>query len=197
MTVKTVLIPLADGVEEMEATIVIDMLRRAQWHVLAVGLKAGTVTAARGTRLVPDEVWDKIDPAHYDVMVIPGGAHGVEHLRHDPRVVAAVRAHAENGKLTAAVCAGPLVLQDAGVLAGRRATCHPGVVSEFTLARRVDEPVVVDGNIVTSQGAGTTFAFALTLVALVEGEAKAEELARAIVLAPEELKRLGRMREKK
>jgi len=194
---KTVLIPLADGVEEMEATIVIDMLRRAQWHVLAVGLKAGTVTAARGTRLVPDEVWDKIDPAHYDVIVIPGGTHGVEHLRHDPRVVAAVRAHAEGGKLTAAVCAGPLVLQDAGVLAGRRATCHPGVVSEFTLARRVDEPVVVDGNIVTSQGAGTTFAFALTLVALVEGEAKAEELARAIVLAPEELKRLGRTREKK
>jgi 4-methyl-5(b-hydroxyethyl)-thiazole monophosphate biosynthesis len=189
---KTVLVPLADGVEEMEATIIIDMLRRAQWHVLTVGLKAGTVTAARGTRLVPDEVWDRIDPALFDIIAIPGGARGVENLRHDQRVIAAVRAHAEGGKLTAAVCAGPLVLQDAGVLAGRRATCHPGVVSEFTLARRVDEAVVVDGNIVTSQGAGTTFAFALTLVALVAGGAQAEELARAIVLAPEELKRLGR-----
>jgi 4-methyl-5(b-hydroxyethyl)-thiazole monophosphate biosynthesis len=182
---------LAEGVEEMEAVIVIDMLRRAQWHVLAVGLKPGTVTAARGTRLVPDEVWDKIDPAQFDVLVIPGGARGVENLRHDRRVVDAVRTHAEAGKLTAAVCAGPLVLQDAGVLAGRRATCHPGVVSEFTLARRVDEPVVVDGHIVTSRGAGTSFAFALTLVALVEGAAKAEELARAIVLAPAELERLG------
>ena len=188
---KTVLIPLADGVEEMEATIMVDMLRRAQWHVLTVGLKAGTVMAARGTRLVPDETWDRMDPTRFDVIAIPGGARGVENLRRDKRVVAAVRAHAESGKLTAAVCAGPLVLQDAGVLAGRRATCHPGVISDFTLARRVNEPVVVDGNIVTSQGAGTTFAFALTLVALVEGQAKAEELAQAIVLAPEELKRLG------
>ena len=189
---KTVLVPLAEGVEEMEATIVMDMLRRAQWHVLAVGLKAGTVTAARGTRLVPDETWERIDPTQFDVIAIPGGARGVANLRHDPRVVAAVRAHAESGKLPAAVCAGPLVLQDAGVLAGRRATCHPGVSAEFTQAQHVDEPVVVDGNIVTSQGAGTTFAFALTLVALVEGAAKAEELAQAIVLAPEELKRLGR-----
>ncbi len=187
----TVLVPLADGVEEMEATIVVDMLRRAQWHVLAVGLKAGTVTAARGTRLVPDDVWDRIDPSLFDVIAIPGGAHGVENLRHDPRVVAAVRTHALSGKLTAAVCAGPLVLQDAGVLDGRRATCHPGVSAEFTRARRVDEAVVVDGNIVTSQGAGTTFAFALTLVALVENVTKAAALAQAIVLAPEELKHLG------
>ncbi|MCX7009802.1 MAG: DJ-1/PfpI family protein, partial [Kiritimatiellaeota bacterium] len=102
---QKVLVPLADGVEEMEAVIVIDMLRRAQWHVLAVGLKAGTVTAARGTRLIPDEVWDRIDLAQFDVIVIPGGARGVENLRHDKRVVAAVRAHAEQGKLTAAVCA--------------------------------------------------------------------------------------------
>jgi len=190
---QKVLVPLADGVEEMEAVIVIGMLRRAQWHVLAVGLKAGTVTAARGTRLVPDEVWDRVDPTQFDVIAIPGGARGVENLRHDKRVVAAVRAHAEQGKLTAAVCAGPLVLQDAGVLAGRCATCHPEVIAEFTLARRVDKPVVVDGNIVTSQGAGTSFAFALTLVALVEGEARAEELAQAIVLAPEELQRVGRV----
>ena len=188
---QKVLVPLADGVEEMEAINVMDMLRRAQWHVLAVGLKAGTVTAGRGTRLVPDEIWEKIDPAQFDLIVIPGGARGVENLRHDKRVVDAVRAHAECGKLTAAVCAGPLVLQDAGVLAGRRATCHPGVISEFTLARRVDEAVVVDGNIVTSQGAGTSFAFALTLVALVEGPAKAQELARAIVLAPAEAGRVA------
>lgn len=190
---QKVLIPLVDGVEEMEAVIVIDMLRRAQWHVLAVGMQAGVVTAARGTRLVPDEIWDRIDPVQFDMLVIPGGAHGVEKLRHDKRLIAAVRTHAESGRLTAAVCAGPLVLQDAGILAGRRATCHPGVVLGFTLARHVDEPVVVDRNVVTSQGAGTTFAFALTLVALVDGLAKVEELSRAIVLAPEELKRLGRM----
>ena len=187
-----VLVPLADGVEEMEAVIVVDILRRAQWHVSTVGLKPGAVTAGRGTRLVPDEVWDKIDPAGFDTIVVPGGARGVEALRHDPRVVDAVRAHAGRGKLTAAVCAGPLVLQDAGILAGRRATCHPDVAAEFTVAQPVDEPVVVDGHVVTSQGAGTTFAFALTLVTLVDGDAKAREVARAIVLAPEELARRGR-----
>ncbi|TAN39180.1 MAG: DJ-1/PfpI family protein [Verrucomicrobia bacterium] len=189
---QRVLVPLADGVEEMEATIVVDMLRRVPWHVLTAGLKPGVVTAARGTRLMPDNVWDKIDPGLFDMIVIPGGARGVEALRRDPRVVDAVRAHAGRGKLTAAVCAGPLVLQDAGLLVGRRATCHPGQVADFTQAQRLDEPVVVDGNVVTSQGAGTTFAFALTLVALVEGEDKARELAQAIVLAPEELGRLGR-----
>ena len=188
---QRVLVPLADGVEEMEAVIVVDMLRRVQWHVLTVGLKPGTVTAARGTRLVPDSVWDKIDPGLFDMLVIPGGARGVEALRHDQRVVDAVRKHHGQGKWIAAVCAGPLVLHDAGILAGRRATCYPGNAAEFTTAQHVNEPVVVDGNVVTSQGAGTTFAFALTLVALVEGESKARELAQAIVLAPEELRRLG------
>ena len=188
---QKVLVPLAEGVEEMEAVIVVDMLRRAQWHVLTVGLKPGAITASRCIRIVPDEVWDKIDPVNFDILVIPGGARGVEMLRQDRRVVEAVRAHSARGKLTAAVCAGPLVLQDAGVLEGRRATCHPGVVADFTVARRVDEPVVVDGHVVTSQGAGTTFAFALTLVALVAGEARARELAQAVVLAPDELKRLG------
>lgn len=188
---QRVLVPLADGVEEMEAVIVVDMLRRAEWHVLTVGLKPGTVTAARGTRLPPDGVWDKIDPGLFDMLVIPGGARGVAALRGDPRVVAAVRAHAGHGKWTAAVCAGPLVLHDAGILAGRHATCYPGCAAELVGARYVDEPVVVDGNVVTSQGAGTTFAFALTLVALVAGASKAQALARAIVLAPEEMRRLG------
>lgn len=188
---QRVLVPLADGVEEMEATIVVDMLRRAAWHVVTAGLKPGTVTAARGTRLVPDSIWEQIEPGLFDILVIPGGGRGVENLRRDQRVVAAVRAHAARGKLTAAVCAGPLVLQEAGILAGRRATCHPGSAADLTQAQYVNEPVVVDGKVVTSQGAGTSFAFALTLIALVEGESKAQELARAIVLAPEELRHLG------
>lgn len=176
------LVPLADGVEEMEAVIVIDLFRRAGWQVCAAGLKPGPVAASRGVRLLPDAAWDEIDPLSFDVIALPGGAQGTTHLCADARVLAALRALAGRGGITAAVCAAPLVLQAAGLLDGRRATCHPGVAGRLTAARQVDEPVVCDGRVVTSQGAGTTFAFALAIVAMVDGPAKADEIAGAIVL---------------
>jgi putative intracellular protease/amidase len=85
-------------------------------------------------------------------------------------------------RITAAVCAGPLVLQEAGVLEGRRVTCHPAAATRLTRAQRSDERVVVDGTLITSQGPGTSFAFALAIVAQVDGEDKAKEIARAMVL---------------
>lgn len=176
------LVPLADGCEEMEAVIIIDILRRAGWEVCVAALKPGTVTASRGVKLVADTLWDKVDPLSFDLIVLPGGAQGTENLRSDVRVVGALRAMAQRGKITAAVCAAPLVLQEAGLLAGKKATCHPGVVSKFSATPRVNDRVAIDGRIVTSQGAGTTFEFALALVAMVDGAAKADEISRAIVL---------------
>lgn len=176
------LVPLADGVEEMEAVIVIDVLRRAGWEVCVAGLRPGPVTASRGVRLLPDRAWDEVDPLAFDLIVLPGGAQGAETLRGDERVLAALRAMAERGGITAAVCAAPLVLQEAGLLAGKRATCHPGVASKFTAVPRANDRVAIDGRVVTSQGAGTTFEFALALVGMVDGAAKADEIARAIVL---------------
>lgn len=176
------LVPLADGVEEMEAVIIVDVLRRAGWEVCAAALKSTVVTASRGVKIVADQLWDEINPASFDLIVLPGGAQGTENLRGDSRVLAALRDAALRGKITAAVCAAPLVLQEAGLLDGKKATCHPGAAAKLVATKRSDERVVTDGKVVTSQGAGTTFEFALALVALVDGQEKAGEIERAIVL---------------
>jgi putative intracellular protease/amidase len=87
-----------------------------------------------------------------------------------------------SGKWVAAICAGPLVLQAAGVLKGRRVTCHPGVAGEFTQTPRLNDRVVVDGRLITSQAPGTAFEFALELIRAVEGDRKANELAKNMVV---------------
>lgn len=177
-----VLIPLADGVEEMEAVIVIDMFRRAQWEVVTAGLTDKNVRASRNVNLVADTTWDAIDPAAFDVLIIPGGATGVENLRRDPRILDAVRLFHTSNRWLGAICAGPLVLQEAGVLAGRMVTCHPAAHDKLRAAPRLPERVVIDGKLVTSQGAGTCFEFALTFIRLIDGAAKAKALMQAIVL---------------
>jgi len=177
-----VLIPVADGSEEMEVVIVADTLRRAQWHVVLAGLAAGAVTASRGVRLVPDVAWADVTPEAFDMLVIPGGWDGVTALAKNERLLATVRAFMANGKWVAAICAGPLVLQAAGVLKGRRATCHPGVAGKLTQTPRLNDRVVVDGRLITSQAPGTAFEFALALIRAVEGDRKADELAKAMVV---------------
>lgn len=176
------LVPLAEGVEEMEAVILIDVLRRAGWEVTTAGLMPGPVRASRGVVLVPDALWDEVDADRYDWLVLPGGAQGTQNLRRDQRVLRAVRRFVESGRRVAAVCAAPLVLQDAGVLTGRRATAHPAVIAELTQAVPVTDAVVVDGPVVTSRAAGTCFALALELVRLVDGPDKVAALREALVL---------------
>ena len=177
----SVLVPLADGSEEMEAVIVIDTLRRVPWKVTAAGIKPGIITASRGVRLAPDAAWSEIDPSAFDILVIPGGKAGVEALSRDERVLATVSSFVQAEKWVAAVCAGPLVLQAAGVLAGRRATCHPAISMAQT--KRLADRVVIDGRLITSQGPGTSLEFALAIVREIEGAAKANELAKSMVVA--------------
>lgn len=180
-----VLVPLADGAEEMEAVIIIDVFRRAGWTVDVVGLKKGVVEASRGVKLMPDRMWEQVDPSAYEVIALPGGNVGTMHLMEDERVLEALRAQHRAGKLIAAICAAPLVLQKAGIIDRKRVTCHPLAAGQLTVANRVDERVVIDDHIVTSQGPGTTFAFALAIVALREGRKKARELASGMVLDDE------------
>ena len=177
-----VLIPVADGSEEMEVVIVADTLRRAQWHVVLAGFTAGAVTAARGVRLVPDVAWADVTTETFDMLVIPGGWEGVRALAKDERLLATVRAFMANGKWVTAICAGPLVLQAAGVLKGRRVTCHPGVAGELTQTPRLNNRVVVDNHLITSQAPGTALEFALALIRAVEGDRKSDELAKSMIV---------------
>ncbi len=178
-----VLIPVAEGSEEMEAVICIDTLRRAGWQVDVAGLGEGVMTLSRGVRLAPDRAWEEIDPDAYDLMVIPGGGGGVDRMIEHAGLVAAIERHAKAGKPLASVCAGALVLQAAGVLEGRRVTCHPNAAPRLTATERVDERVVVDGALITSQGPGTCFEFALTLIEQLESPAKAGEVAGPMIVA--------------
>ncbi|MFA5043668.1 MAG: DJ-1 family glyoxalase III [Kiritimatiellia bacterium] len=174
--------PVADGSEEMEIAIVADIFRRAKWKVVIAGPDAGAIRASRGMRIVPDAALADIAPEIFDMLAIPGGGDGVKALAKDERLLAAARAFMANGKWVTAICAGPLVLQAAGVLKGRRATCHPGVAGEFTQTPRLDDRVVTDGRLITSQAPGTAFEFALAVIRAVEGDRKADELAKSMVV---------------
>jgi 4-methyl-5(b-hydroxyethyl)-thiazole monophosphate biosynthesis len=167
----------------MEAVILVDVLRRARLDVVTASLHSNPVSASRGIRIVPDKLWLDIHADSFDVLAIPGGAEGVNNLMNDDRVLGAVRSFDQAGKWIAAVCAGPLVLQKAGILKGRRVTCHPGVAEKLTATPRLTDRVVVDGRLITSQGPGTSFEFALTLVRLIVDPDKALSLAKSMVLS--------------
>jgi 4-methyl-5(b-hydroxyethyl)-thiazole monophosphate biosynthesis len=174
----SVLIPLAKGFEELEAVTLIDLLRRAEIEVVTAGLAAGPVVASRGTVLVPDTSLDEVMDQDFDMIVLPGGLPGAHHLDEDARVHALLRRHHAAQRYTAAICAAPKVLANAGLLDGRSATWYPGAVVETDYPRvslRL-APVVVDGQVVTSRGPGTAMDFALTLIGLLTDERRQREV---------------------
>jgi 4-methyl-5(b-hydroxyethyl)-thiazole monophosphate biosynthesis len=160
------LVPIADGCEEMEAVIIIDTLRRAEWDVTAAGLTAGTIEASRGVKLVSDTTWDRIHPDDYDVLLLPGGFGGTVALSEHAGVQQALRDFNEKKKWVGSICAAALALHAAGILEGKRFTCYPGVEEKLpSNVQPVNEIVVVDGHLITSRGPGTAFEFALKVIA--------------------------------
>jgi 4-methyl-5(b-hydroxyethyl)-thiazole monophosphate biosynthesis len=168
-----VLIPLAQGCEELEAVTVIDILRRAGIQVITAGLETGPVRASRGTVLLPDATLDDALENEFDMIVLPGGMPGSEHLKNDKRVIASLQKAAAEGKYIAAICAAPMALHAADLLQGKKATSFPGVLDTMPGSHTyMNDRVVVDGRIVTSKGPGTAMDFALTLVELLVGKSK-------------------------
>ncbi len=177
-----VLVPLAAGCEELEAVTVVDILRRAGVEVVTAGLVPGPLRASRGMVLVPDTTLDEVLRQEFDMIVLPGGMPGSEHLKNDARIIALLRRMAASGKWTAAICAAPMALHAAGVLEGRRATSFPGVLDQLQGTHRyLDDAVVVDGTVVTSRGPGTAMDFALALVELLSGHARREQVEAGLV----------------
>lgn len=176
---KTVLVILTDGFEEIEAVSPIDLLRRAGAKVTLASLTDSTeVTGKCGMTLKAETPLAECIDREFDLLVLPGGP-GVASLRKDERVLALVRARGSSGLPQAAICAAPLVLLDAGVLTGKDYTAHYSCADELPDMKE-DLAVVEDGNLVTSRGAGTAVAFGLRLVALLFGEEKAVEIAESI-----------------
>jgi len=167
--VKRVLVPLAAGCEELEAVTIIDLLRRAEIEVVVAGLDEGVITASRGVRLLPDTTLDDALKLDYDMVALPGGLPGSDHLAADNRVRDILRKMNESGKFVGAVCAAPKVLVRSGVLDGKSATAYPGVLQAENHPDISAEAVIRDGMVITSRSAGTVMDFALELIEALNG----------------------------
>jgi len=174
----SVLVPLAQGCEELEAVTIIDLLVRAGIEVLSAGLEAGPVHCSRGVTILPDTTLDEALQRDFDMVVLPGGLPGADHLDADPRIQVLLKTMAAKGKYTAAICAAPKVLASSGLLSGRRATAYPGTLEKLALADTTltGEAVVVDGHVITSRGPGTAMDFALTLIEILLDKGKRNEV---------------------
>jgi protein deglycase len=172
------LIPLAAGCEELEAVTLIDLLRRAGIEVVVAGLSAGPVTASRGTVLVPDTTLAEVAEQAFDLIVLPGGLPGADHLAADPLLRGLLQRQHAGGGLTAAICAAPKALAAAGLLAGKAATCYPGSLdpTAYPDVRLTGEAVVSDGTVLTSRGPGTAMDFALALIERLAGRPRRDEV---------------------
>lgn len=176
----TALVILAEGFEEIEAVTIIDVLRRAEISVTTASLAGKHVRGSHEISIESDTLLDSVNVEHFDALVLPGGP-AAKTLREEPRVLDVVRRATAGGKLVAAVCAAPTVLEAAGVLQGKRATVFPGL--QLPSAQQVEERVVEDGNIVTSRGPGTTMAFALKLVERLAGVEVAKKIGEKLLFA--------------
>lgn len=166
-----VLVPLAQGCEEIEAVTVIDLLRRAEIEVVSAGLDSHPVCASRGVKLLPDTTLQLALQQEFDMIILPGGQPGTNHLRADARITALLQHMSAQGKYIAAICAAPAVLAAAGLLDGKRATCFPSCLEEFPKVRVQTSSVEIDGQFITSRGPGTAIEFSLTLIEHLCGKA--------------------------
>ncbi|MFW6254120.1 MAG: DJ-1 family glyoxalase III [Chitinivibrionales bacterium] len=185
---KSVLVPIADGSEEIEAVTIIDILRRAGAEVtVASVMPQKQIRASRGVQIVADKTLDECVSEQYDCIVLPGGKPGAQNFSETPALIDMLHAQKESGRLYAAICASPaLVLEPHGLLDHKEATCYPSFSGTLQQSKSTGERVVVDDNCVTSQGPGTAMEFALKLVELLYGREKEQQIAEAL-LAPVEV----------
>ena len=173
-----VLVPLAQGCEELEAVTITDLLVRAGISVTSCGLDTRPVKASRGTTIIPDTTIEKIMEQTFDLIVLPGGLPGADHLRDNAPLQTLLKRQAQEERYLAAICAAPKALAEAGVLEGKTATSFPGVLEalhdpNITISKNAVE---IDGKVITSRGPGTAMDFALTLIELLEGRQKRDEV---------------------
>jgi 4-methyl-5(b-hydroxyethyl)-thiazole monophosphate biosynthesis len=175
---------MADGCEEIEGLTVVDITRRAGLDIETVSIN-GTkqVTSSHKVTFLTDTTKEEADFESYDAIVLPGGMPGTIHLGEDETVGRIIREFAASGKLVAAICAAPSVLGQAGLLQGKKATCHPGFEEKLTGADCSTDSVVTDGNIITSRGMGTAIPFALEIVRYFLDDTAVDKIKTGLVYA--------------
>ena len=178
---KKVLVAIADGTEELEAVTIIDVLRRAGAQVIVASVGKMNVLCSRGVKITADAMVSDCTDKEYDLIALPGGLPGAEHLRDCAELIKMLKQQKDSPRLYAAICASPAVaLLPHGLLEGKKATCYPAPNMDFP--GRCNQKVVVDGNCITSQGPGTALDFSLKLAELLFGPAKRDEVAKAMLV---------------
>lgn len=178
-----IIVFLADGFEEVEALTVVDYLRRMDIQADMVSItESKEVKGAHNIRVLADKTIEEIENLNsYEGVVIPGGLPGATNLRDNEKVINTVKNMDKAGKLTAAICAGPIVLERAGIIKGKKVTSYPGFEEDLKEGIYKEDLVVKDGNIITSRGPSLAVDFAIEIVNHLLGKEKAEELKKDIL----------------
>jgi 4-methyl-5(b-hydroxyethyl)-thiazole monophosphate biosynthesis len=180
MLSKNILVPVANGIEELECVTIIDVLRRAGLAVRVSSIENREITGANGIKIIADSEFIDEVIEDYDAIILPGGTEGAEHFYDYTPLVQALTSFASTNKLIGAICASPaLVLARAGLLDSKRATCYPALKAK--LKHYSTDAVIVDGNIITSQGPGTALTFALKLAEILAGAKIAQDIKAAML----------------
>lgn len=173
---------LGTGFEETEAIAPLDLLRRAGLKILTVGLNGKVIYGSHGIGVEADIEIDQLDLTDLEMVILPGGLGGVASIRGCEKAMDAIRFAYENGKYTAAICAGPTILAQLGITDGKKATCYPGCEEQMGSAIMVNAAAVTDGKVITGTSAGCAVPFGLALIAALKGEEAAEAIAKQIVI---------------
>lgn len=182
MSNKKIGMMVANGYEEVEMLTVVDLLRRAGMTCDIISVTgARKLISSHRVSIEADIRFEEADFDSYDALVIPGGMPGTINLGEHAGVCEQLKKACEKGNLIAAICAAPTVFGKLGLLEGKKAICYPGMEDQLTGAKVTYEPVVCDGNIITSRGMGTAIAFGLEIIAYYEGREAAAEMAEKIV----------------
>ncbi|MCF7858815.1 MAG: DJ-1/PfpI family protein [Candidatus Cloacimonetes bacterium] len=174
---KKILVPIADGSEEFEAVGIIDTLSRVGADVTVASVDKLLVTCSCGVKIIADKLIRECVNEEYDLIVLPGGLPGAEHLRDSEILTDLLKKQALEGKLYAAICASPVVvLQYHGLLKGKKATVNPALSDKLKNKNKVNERVVVDKNCITSRARGTVIEFSIKLIELLYDKQKADKI---------------------
>lgn len=173
---------LGTGFEETEAIAPIDLLRRAGIPVLTVGLNGKIIYGGHGIGVEADITPEEVDLTVLDMVVLPGGLGGVTSIRKSEKAMDIIRFAHENGKYTAAICAGPTVLGDLGITNGKHIVCYPGCEDGCPGAAVESDAACTDGLLITGTSAGCAVPFGLALITALKGGEAAEAVKTQIVI---------------
>lgn len=176
-----ILVPLAQGFEEIEAITIIDILRRAGADVIVASLDKRNVIGSHGLKVIADTVLEEVLDEHFEMVILPGGVPGAPNLMSDPRIIQLLKDQAANNKTSAAICAAPAVLQAAGLTESKQITSHPAWADKMTTAIHTGARVETAELLVTGQAAGSAMEFSFKIVELLYGTDKVDEVNEGVL----------------